>query len=217
MLFSDFIYIMDKDFDFSKIPGKIVIGLTGPIAGGKSFALSCFKKYGAEAISADEVNKDIWSDPAIFDIISERYKGTNAVNGSNIDKKELAEIIFNDSGEKKWLEGILHPIILERMFNIAKKSAKRLIAAEMPLLFEAGLKDKFTFTMCIETVKDKLYDRAFSRGWTAEHYEKRCAGQFSLEKKCEMADFIIRNNGSRKDFEEKIRKFCLIVLKTIPA
>jgi len=208
---------MHEDFDFSKIPGKITMGLTGPVAGGKSFALSCFKTYGAEIISADEINREVLRSPEIFAIISKRYFSAKTVQDGKLDKEALAEIIFSSEKEKKWLEGMLHPIILERSFNIAENSKRKFVAVEMPLLFEAGLKEKFSFTLCIDVSEDKLYNRARSRGWTEEHYKKRCSGQFLLEKKCAMADLIIQNNGSRKDFEEKIKKLCLLVLKTIPA
>ena len=202
---------MQKNYDFSRIPGKTVIGITGPIAGGKSLVLSYFRKYGAETISADEVNREILSDPAVFGIISNRYSRRKTDGTEKFGKPELAEIIFNNPEEKKWLEDFLHPKIIERSFQIALNSKKTIIAVEMPLLFEAGLGNSFSLTLCIHVPEEILYDRASVRGWTREHFEKRCAGQFPQEKKCSMADVIIQNDGSAEKLEEKIRKFCSVM------
>ena len=189
-------------------PGKITIGLTGPIAGGKSLALSCFKKYGAYTVSADEVNKEILDSAEIFAIISSRYAGSPVIDGGRINKKELAEIIFNFEKEKKWLEDILHPRILTKIFDLVKNTDKNLAVIELPLLFEAGLQNLFSLTMCIYVPDEKLYERAAIRGWTRQHFEKRCRGQFPLEKKCSMADLVIQNNSTQEIFEGKIRKIC---------
>lgn len=201
---------MTASADFTSFSGKTVIGLTGPVAGGKSFALSCFSKYGADVISADEVNRTIIDTSDFFAIISERYGSRFAKDGC-LDKKKFAEYIFSDKQEKKWLEDLLHPRILKKIDEFVKLSEKEIIIVEMPLLFEAGLKNKFDLTICISADEKKLYERASCRGWTRKHYEERCSGQFPLEKKCALADFIIRNDSSPQEFEEKIRKFCRLM------
>jgi len=201
------------DFDFSSIPDKTVIGLTGPIAGGKSFVLSCFEKFGAGIVSADKLNSEILNSSEIFAIISARYSGTPVIKDGKIDKAALAEQVFSSISEKKWLEDLLHPKILRKAFDVVKNSKKELIAVEMPLLFEAGLKEKFDFTLCISADEDKLYERAASRGWSREHYKLRCLGQFTLKQKCSLADLIIQNNGTLSDIENKIRKICFSFFK----
>lgn len=198
--------------DFTSFPGKTVIGITGPVAGGKSLALSCFSKYGAEVISADEVNRGITDSPDFFVIISERYGNRFSENG-HLDKKKFAEYIFSNENEKKWLEELLHPIILKKIHESVGLSEKEIIVVEMPLLFEAGLKNSFDLTLCISANEKKLYERAACRGWSHSHYRKRCAGQFSPEKKCSLADFVILNDSSAQEFEEKIRKFCDLLTK----
>ena len=199
---------MSVKYDFSALPGKVVIGITGPIAGGKSHALKCFSKYGAEIISADDINRKILSDPDIFVIIYDRYEERLGPDKNGFDKKMLAEIVFSDAEERKWLEDLLHPLILEKSFIIASKSEKKLIAIEFPLLFEAGLRNNFSLTLCINVSERNLKERIAERGWSEEHYEKRTAGQFSLQKKCSMSDLIIQNDGTPEELEEKIRKIC---------
>ena len=48
----------------ASVRGKTVIGLTGPIASGKSLALKCFGEEGAFCLSADAVAAEVLTFPA---------------------------------------------------------------------------------------------------------------------------------------------------------
>lgn len=203
---------MEFSKSFTDIAGKISIGLTGPIASGKSFALKCFEKYGACAISTDEIGHKLLTEPSIFDTISKRYWNTSVLNAGKLDKDAFAELIFSNESERKWLESLLHPEILREAFSLASVSCEKLIVVELPLLFELGLEDKFSLTLCINSEEELLYDRALARGWSRGHCNKRFSSQFSPKQKCHRADLIINNCGTKQAFEEKIKRLCCSIV-----
>jgi len=80
--------------------------LTGGIATGKSTVCSFLNKHGFSIIDADIVAKE-----QLENSKKELKKlfGETIFNGSIIDRKKLADIIFNSEEERKKLNNLIHP------------------------------------------------------------------------------------------------------------
>ena len=75
----------------------IVIGVTGGIAGGKSFVSHQLEAMGAALIDADQLGHKVLQDPSIIEQIRSRW-GEQVVNAAGqIDRSRLAKIVFADS------------------------------------------------------------------------------------------------------------------------
>jgi len=196
-----------KKFRFGG-PGRVVIGLTGPIASGKSFALDCFARAGAFCVSMDAVTASLLTEPALCNKISRKFGPEKILTNGRLDKKRLAAEVFGSPAKRKWLEGLLHPEILARTHSLIKRSRKKIAVVETPLLFEAGLAECFTFTVCLSAPRAQLAARAAGRGWTRGQYRSRAAAQFTAGKKYALADLVLDNSGTRAGLEEKIRSVC---------
>ncbi|MDR1941385.1 MAG: dephospho-CoA kinase [Endomicrobium sp.] len=179
-----------------KTSGKIVVGLTGAMASGKSEASSIFKKAGAEVICAD--------------CLAAKYFNLTRVKIKNYfktaDKKLISKEVFQNAAKRKWLEKLLHPLILKEAAGIIKKTKNKIIVFDAPLLFEAGLQNAFDLTLCVYAEREESLERALSKGVGAEDFKRRCRAQIAPERKAQMADIVLYNNASRKDLENKIKK-----------
>jgi len=177
---------------------KTVIALTGGISSGKSAAAAAFKKAGAFVICADNLAAKY------FDANSAKIK--KYFKTSN--KKKIAQIIFKNAAKRKWLENLLHPLILEEARKQIKKSPAEIIVFEIPLLFEAGLQKSFDFVLCIYAGQQTRLKRT---PFASADFKKRFLAQMPLEIKAQKSDFVIYNEGSQKELQQKITKLYKLI------
>lgn len=177
--------------------GKTVIGLTGGISGGKSTALEIFKELGAQTICADELSKKY------FEVLKDKIRETFR----SCDRAEIAERVFKDDVKRKWLENLLHPLILKEAEQTIDSADKAIIVFDLPLLFEAGLENCFDLTLCIYADDKIRLARAAAKGFKEADFKARDFKQTPLWLKAQKADAVIYNNGGRKELKDKIERF----------
>ncbi|MDO8805070.1 MAG: dephospho-CoA kinase [Elusimicrobiota bacterium] len=188
--------------------GRIVLGLTGPIASGKSLALKCFIAEGACGLSADAVTAELLTTPVIYHTILRKFGSDKILTNGLLDKKKLAAEVFGSPAKRKWLEGLLHPQILGRIHSLITKSRKKIAVVEAPLLFEAGLAECFSFTVCLAAPDKILEARALSRGWSRAQYRGRVKAQLPAAEKYDRADIVLENAGAPRELAAKIKFIC---------
>ena len=181
--------------------GKKVIGLTGGMASGKSAVLDMFGELGAETICADKLGKKY------FEILKDRI---NEVFDTS-DRAKIAASVFKDDAKRKWLENLLHPMILAQAQEIIKNTDKEIIVFDLPLLFEAGLEGGFDLTICVLSDDKTRLKRALAKGFDKEDFKRRDLKQERQEIKADKADIVIYNNGDRKTLREKAVKIFNII------
>ena len=188
--------------------GRTVIGLTGPIASGKSLALECFRKEGAFTVSADSVSGSLLTMPGIYHTIVKKFGSDKILTNGLLDNKKLAAEVFNSPAKRKWLESLLHPRILRRIHSLITTSNKKISVVEAPLLFEAGLAECFTFTVCLAAPEKMLEARALKRGWSRAQYRSRVKAQLGAAEKYARADIVLDNAGAPEELAGKIKFLC---------
>lgn len=133
--------------------GKI-IGLTGGIATGKSTVSNILRELGYKVIDADIIARQVVEigKPAYEEIIKAFGKDILDDKG-NINRKELASIIFRDFLMRKRLNDIVHPFVFREISRqINEHKDQRVIFVDVPLLIE-------------ELDKFKEYEIAFDEIW----------------------------------------------------
>ena len=171
------------------------IGLTGGIASGKSTVCDLFSQLSVEIIDADKISHDITKkDGLAFQEILDYFgKKILDLNGE-LDRRQLRSIIFNDATEKRALENIIHPKVLNEINkNISSSTAPYLIIA-VPLMIETGmnkLMDRVLLIDCsIETQIRRLIERDKC---TKQQAQSIIENQASLESKRAICDDVIVN------------------------
>ena len=205
---------MRKMRKFSSIKGKAVLGLTGPIASGKSLALKFFAREGAFVVSMDSVTAGLLTTPGIYHTICHKFGPDILQKNGLLDKKRLAAEVFNSAAKRKWLERLLHPEILKLAYSLITRSPKKIAVVEVPLLFEAGLAECFMLNVCLSAPSKVLEARALKRGWTRADYRARTAAQLPAEEKYARADLVLDNSGAPRELAVKIKFICRFLKET---
>jgi len=184
----------------------LFIGLTGGIGSGKSEALAACQRAGAAVLSSDQVVHDLLGTDEVRDLLAARW-GDAVLEGGKIDREAVAQIVFNQPDELRWLEGMLFPLVGAEMAGWraeleAADPPPRVAVVEVPLLFEAGVEGGFDTTVAIVADEQLRARRAGSRDHLA--VGERAARQLSHDEKAGRADHVIRNDGSLEDLERAV-------------
>ncbi len=192
------------------LKGKLIIGLTGGIATGKSSVAAILKKMGIVVIDADQVAREIVEPgkPAWREIIG--HFGTCILNeDQTIDRGALGKIIFQDANARKALNEITHPKIRAEIFQQLDEAllVNDLVVLEIPLLIESGSVYPVDEIWVVYTEPETQKSRLMQRNkLTAEEAENRILAQMSMEEKIKKAHRVINNSGTLKDLEEEVRR-----------
>jgi len=186
----------------------MLIALTGGIGSGKSTALNIFKELGAETQDTDLIVHKIYEENTeVHDCLLKRW-GSEIFQNGIPDRKKIAQLVFNNEENLKWLNQLFHP----RVREIVKAGyTGKLSIIAVPLLYETGWYSDFDSTISVWCSKDRQMKRLMDRGWTKEECLARIAAQMDQDLKRERADFGIINDWS----EKFLNRQCRIIFKEL--
>lgn len=184
----------------------MILGITGGICSGKSSVSQIFKNFGIEVIDADFIAKKISEEPKNINEIVKIF-GKNVVKNGILKRGKIREIAFSNPEMLEKLNKLLHPQIIKRFEDEKKKHINKLMCFDIPLLFELKLEYLCDKTLVIGIDKELQLERVISRdNCSREIAEKIVASQLSLSEKIDKADFLIMNNGTLEELEEKVTR-----------
>jgi dephospho-CoA kinase len=181
------------------------IGLTGSVAAGKSEALAALTRLGAATLSSDAVVHELLGTERLRDVLVARWGDDVAPNGV-VDRSRVGAIVFERPDELAWLEGVLHPLVGERVVAWRESLNPEVPAAvvEVPLLFETGLERIFDATIAVVASEATRTERAAARGTGS--LDERVSRQLPQDEKAARATYVVRNDGSLAELEEELRR-----------
>ncbi len=94
---------------------RLIVGLTGGIASGKSLVGAMFVKLGASLIDTDVVAREVVAlgEPGLAAVGAEFGPGVLLPSGE-LNRPALRSLVFADDAKRRQLEAILHPMIRSR-------------------------------------------------------------------------------------------------------
>ncbi|MBV5260058.1 dephospho-CoA kinase [Synechococcus moorigangaii CMS01] len=182
-----------------KVTKPRIIGLTGGIATGKSTVTTYLaQRYQLPILDADIFARQAIAPPSlILDHIFDRYgEGIKNADGS-LNRQALGDIVFNDPGEKQWLETQIHPYVRQRFQDACTQElqAAPTIICAIPLLFEARLTDFVSEIWVVTCRPDQQLARLQQRNaLTLAQAQARIASQMPLAEKVARADVVLDNS-----------------------
>jgi dephospho-CoA kinase len=179
------------------------IGLTGGIGCGKTAASACFGRQGFQVICADRLAHAALLDPALVRDIQARW-GDEVLLGNGLPDRELiAERVFSDPAELRWLESRIHPRIRREWQEATRDSAHDWVV-DVPLLFEKDWQGDFDTTVAVVTKPELQRQRLRERGWSPAQIAARMAAQLPVEEKARRADHVLTNDGDLAQLEAQV-------------
>lgn len=190
---------------------KIVIGLTGGIASGKTTVLNEFKKFKfIMTADCDEICHRLYESRKISNMIIKNF-GTDILTDGEIDRKKLGKIVFSSPQKRKILENILHPSVIKEIKNKIKKfrkdNSKKLMVVDIPLLFEVNLTNLVDKILLAYAPRRVQIQRLMKRdGLPKEEIIKRLNSQLPWRYKLQRADYIINTTRRMADIRKKVNE-----------
>ena len=123
------------------------------------------------------------------------------------EKEELAQLVFKNATKRKQLEKILHPRVLKEVQARIRQSTRKLIVAEVPLLFEAGWQDWMDFTLCVCADPATLNARLKGRNMSRREYAQRLKTQLPAAEKAAKADIVFVHKN-KMQLKQSVMQFC---------
>jgi len=190
----------------------IIVGLTGNYGMGKSTVAKMFKELGAFIIDADEIVRELLKDSAVIYEIKKTFgediiqKAEDRELKTEINKKMLAEIVFENPYLRISLENIMHPSVFKKIEEeIAKiTNLSAVVIIEAPVIFERGYQNRFDKVITVYTSEEIAIERLKEKGISEDEAKKRLKSQFPIGTKIKKSDFAIDNSRELEDTRKQV-------------
>ena len=191
---------------------RLLIGVTGSIATGKSTVAAMLEELGARTIDFDVLSRVVVEPgkPAWKDIVA--FFGEQVLReDQTLDRQKLREIVFKDLQKKKKLESFQHPRISEEFIELVKQYAgedpNAIIQVVVPLLIEVNMHHLFHNILMVYASEDEQKKRLMNRDGNSEEMAMNMIrSQLSVEEKKGFCDLIIDNSGSLEETRKQVEK-----------
>lgn len=187
---------------------KKVIGITGNSGSGKTTATKILKRLcDAEVIDADKVVREL-SVPGTkyLDAIKEKFGESVFLEDGTLNRKALAEKIYNSKEDLEVLNGLTFKYVVEEIKFRIEESKSEIIVLDAPLLFESGLNENCTAVIGLTAPFELKVERIVKRDGISEEtaYSRiniQAKDEFYLNK----ADVVIENDN-QDELEDKLKE-----------
>jgi dephospho-CoA kinase len=188
----------------------LLAGLTGGMGSGKTTVGKLFQSLGAYVLDADEICRSLveFGKPAWQEIVD--LLGNEVIrDDQTLDRRKIADIVFDDPEKKKALETILHPRVMEEEQAIYKDILKddpcALVIIEAALLIESENYRKVDKVIVIACDEESQLHRITAKStFSREDAERRLKQQMPLKEKIKFADYVLHNDSGLSELEEKV-------------
>lgn len=187
------------------------IGLTGNFGMGKTTVLKMLKELGAYTINADRLVACLLRSPAIINKLVKilgREILTKRAGGISVNKKRIADIIFNNPKKRIRIEKTIHPEVIKTAKGIKNQitavKPSAIVIFEIPLLFESHCENIFDGIILVYCSKKTAVGRLVKKGFSKDEITRRFSAQIPVSMKKASADFLINNNTTLKNLKLRV-------------
>ena len=173
------------------------VGLTGSIAGGKSFVGSVFVQLGCRLLDADDTAREVVlpGTEGLKNIVNEFGPEVLQLDGA-LDRKVLGSIVFANPERRQRLNAILHPRIIERQDEILNAwesdDPQGIAIVDAALMIESGGYKRFDKLIVVHCRPEVQLERLMLRdGLSLAEAQRRIDSQMPQSEKQKFADYLI--------------------------
>ena len=192
-----------------------IVGLTGGIGSGKTTVASMFLDLGVPVYIADVEAKKLTNTSKVIRKKIIALLGEDSYLTSGINKKYVADKIFNDNELLKKINQIIHPKVAEHFKKWMCKQNEVYCIKEAAILFENSSYKLCDYTILITSpIEDRIHRVKKRDQLTRKEIENRINNQWTDHKKSQLADTVIENT-LLKNTQKKVEELHLFLLKRL--
>lgn len=145
------------------------------------------------------------------------YFGQEAYGPSGLNRKYLADLVFNDKDRLQALNALVHPEVERHFQQWLMKQRSAYVVQENPLLFEKDKQDQYDAVITVTAPTELRIQRVMTRdGVSRKEVEARMDNQMEQRLKIEKSTYVIENEGNLKDCKNAVLAVHKHILTTIP-
>jgi dephospho-CoA kinase len=187
----------------------LLVGLTGNVGSGKSTVSRMLSEHGATIIDADVLaRKAVELGTRGYEAIVARWGDGVLAPDGHLDRAALRRIVFANPEELEHLNSIVHPEVermRDQLVREARERGDRIVVADIPLLFERHLGERFDRIILVDAPREIRLERLVNdRGLREPEAMDMIAAQMPAELKRVRADFVIDNDGTLEALGRKV-------------
>ena len=170
------------------------LGVTGGIGSGKTTVCRIFRVLGVPVFVADAAAKEVMNnDPGIRDRINS-IAGKDLYSGGELDRMELARLIFNRPEMLKSVNAVVHPVVLQIFSKWADESDAPYVIMEAAVLFESKADTYVDRVVSISAPVEERIARVMGRNeLSREQVIERIKNQLEDDEREEQSYYVINN------------------------
>jgi dephospho-CoA kinase len=173
------------------------VAVTGNIGSGKSTVSRIFASLGVPVFMADEQAKQLYSGEQVKREVQKLFGDDVYDNHGNLNRKRLADIIFNDKEALQQINNLIHPLTLNKYHEwLQAQQAYTYTLHESAILFENRLEHHFDSIINVSAPLEVRLKRVMDRENKADALVlERMKNQMPDAEKDRLADHVIVNDG----------------------
>lgn len=195
----------DKLQNATQYDGKVIIGLTGNIATGKSAVMELAREMGALTIDADRIVHELMDhNTKLQEAIAAEFTARVRQADGRIDRDLLGQLVFADAAQLALLESIVHPAVRREVDKRILESDAGYVMIEAIKLLEGDMPQACHQVWVTRCDRQKQLERLrVCRGMETSAAANRIKAQGAQEEKIAFADVVIDTNGLMSDTKEQ--------------
>ena len=180
------------------------VALTGGIASGKSVVARVLAQKGCVVLSADATAHALMlpGRPAWKAVVA-RFGPGILRDDRTIDRTRLGPIVFSDPAARRFIDRLVHPLVLAEHEKAARRLARepgaraRIFVVEAALTIEAGFAGRFDRIVVVHCRKADQLRRLRERdGISRAAALRKIGAQMPVREKMKHADYTVDTSGS---------------------
>ncbi len=183
-----------------------VIGLTGGIGSGKTTVARLLKELGAVVMDADKIGHELLEPGGqAYQAVADAFGKQVLETSGQIDRRKLAEVVFDSPSDLAYLNRIMHPLIgdvVRSRMEQYQGQGVEVVVIEAPLLIEArwtSMVDEVWVTVAPEGVVLERLEQGM--GLSREEAEARIRSQLPQTERVKHATAVIDTDCSLDELE----------------
>ena len=185
---------------------RLLIGLTGGIASGKSTVAQRFMDLGVPVIDADVAAREVVAPgKSGLQQVIDRFGSRVVAENGELNRRALRELVFSDPDARRDLEAILHPLIRSEMDRSAALAVGPYIVMVIPLLIEGGSRERVDRILAVDVDEAVQLQRVMARDHcSAEQAQAILDSQAPRSARLAAADDVLPNGGTVTELRQAV-------------